>query len=173
MASKKMIEKLNSQLNYEYYSANVYLQMAAWTASEGLEGCTAFFLRQAQEEREHMQKFFDYVVEVDALPIVGAIDKPEVEYDSIHAIFEEAFKHEKEVTRRIHEIAKLAHEEGDFVTISFIQWFIDEQREEEENFKGILDKLKIIGKNESKSLYFIDKEISSLNDKLVTAEAEA
>lgn len=172
MASKKMIELLNAQLNFEYFSANIYLQMAGWAAHEGMDGCTAFLLRQAEEEREHMQRFFDYIVEIDEMPIVGALAEPETEYKSIKEIFAKSLEHEKEVTSRIHEIAALAYEEKDFPTMSFIQWFIDEQREEEENFKGIMDKLNLIGERESKSLYFFDKEIANINEKLKASEAE-
>jgi ferritin len=170
MASKKMIDMLNAQLNFEYFSANIYLQMAGWAAKNGMEGCTKFLLRQAEEEREHMQRFFDYVVEMGEMPIVGALDCPATEYSSIKDIFETSLAHEKIVTSRIHEIAGLAHDEKDFVTMSFIQWFIEEQREEEENFNGIMDKLNLIGEGESKSLYFFDKEISAFNDKLLAAD---
>ena len=161
MLSSTMITKLNAQINLEFYSSNLYLQMASWCESQGLEGCTAFLHRHAKEEMEHMQKLFDYVNETGAMAVLGSIDAPPCEFESIQDIFNKTLEHECLVTKKINDLAHTAFSEKDFSSFNFLQWYVAEQHEEEKLFKSILDKIEMIGL-EHKGLYFIDQEVAKI-----------
>ncbi|MGB1271481.1 MAG: non-heme ferritin [Endozoicomonas sp.] len=161
MLTQTMIDKLNEQINLEFYSSNLYLQMASWCENRGLDGCMTFLRRQAQEEMEHMQKLFDYVNETGAMAILGAIAAPPHEYSSIKSVFEQTYDHECTITGKINELAHTAFVEKDYSTFNFLQWYVAEQHEEEKLFKGIVDKIDMIGMAD-KGLYFIDQEIAKL-----------
>lgn len=162
MLSQTMINKLNEQINLEFYSSNLYLQMASWCESQGLEGCSAFLREHAHEEMQHMQKLFDYVNETGAMAILGTIKAPPHEYTSVRQVFELTLQHECEVTQSINALAHTAFSEQDYSSFNFLQWYVSEQHEEERLFKSILDKIDMIG-NDSGSLYFIDREVDKLN----------
>ena len=162
MLSHTMINKLNEQINLEFYSSNLYLQMASWCESHGLEGCSAFLKEHAHEEMQHMQKLFDYVNETGAMAILGSIKEPPHKYTSIRQVFELTLQHECEVTRSINELAHTAFSEQDYSSFNFLQWYVAEQHEEEKLFKSILDKIDMIG-DDSSSLYFIDREVAKLS----------
>lgn len=161
MLSQTMIDKLNEQINLEFYSSNLYLQMASWCETQGLDGCSAFFRKHAQEEMQHMQKLFDYVNETGAMAILGAIESPPHEYTSVRQIFELTYEHECEVTCSINTLAHTAFSEQDYSSFNFLQWYVAEQHEEEKLFKSILDKIDMIG-TEGSGLYFIDQEVSKI-----------
>ncbi len=161
MLSKSMTERLNQQINLEFYSSNLYLQMAAWADNQGLEGCAAFLKAHANEEMQHMQKLFDYILETGALPVLGAIEAPKVEYQNIREIFEITLAHEKEITSAINDLVATAWENKDFSTFNFLQWYVAEQHEEENLFQGIVDKFDLLG-NDPKNLFFIDREVAKL-----------
>lgn len=161
MLSPIMIEKLNKQINLEFYSSNLYLQMASWCESQGLEGCNAFLRRHAREEMLHMQKLFDYVNETGAMAVLGSIEAPPSQFETIKEVFQKTLAHEQEVTRSINDLAHTAFSEQDFSTFNFLQWYVAEQHEEEKLFKSIIDKIEIIGL-EDRGLYFIDQEIAKL-----------
>lgn len=164
MISEKLLKKLNEQMMNEFYSANLYLQMSAWCNHEGFEGSAKFLRNHAAEEMEHMQKLFDYIQDIGALPIIDAIEKPKSEYKDLKHVFETAYKHEKLVTSRIHELVELSLSEKDFRTFNFLQWYVEEQREEEKLFKSILDKINMVGL-EGRGLFIVDREIGSMKDK--------
>jgi ferritin len=161
MLMKVLLDKLNKQINFEFYSSNIYLQMASWAATQGLDGCAGFLRKQAKEELEHMTKLFDYVLESGEMAVVGKLDAPATDYDSIEQVFKKSLEHEKQVTKRIHDIAETAWKEKDLATFNFIQWFISEQHEEEASFTQIVDKIKLIGMDK-RTLYIIDREMAAL-----------
>ena len=161
MLSQTMVDKLNEQINLEFYSSNLYLQMASWCESQGLEGCATFFHAHAQEEMQHMQKLFDYVNETGAMAIIGSIDAPPHQYETVRHVFELTYEHECEVTKSINRLAHTAFSEQDYSTFNFLQWYVAEQHEEEKLFKSILDKIDMIGL-EGNSLYFIDQEVTKI-----------
>ena len=161
MLSPTMIEKLNEQINLEFYSSNLYLQMASWCESQSLEGCNGFLRRHAREEMEHMQKLFDYVNETGAMAIIGAIQAPPHQFESVRNVFLTTYEHECTVTQKINELAHTAFTEKDYSTFNFLQWYVAEQHEEEKLFKTILDKIDMIGM-ENKGLYYIDQEVAKL-----------
>jgi len=161
MLSKTMVDKLNAQINLEYFSSNIYLQMSAWCAYKGLEGCADFLRKQADEEMMHMHKLFDYVNETGAMAVVGQIDAPPVDFKSIKELFTKTYEHECLVTKRINEMVAVAMKEPDYATFNFLQWYVAEQHEEETVFKGILDKIELIGV-EGRGVYLFDKYIGKL-----------
>lgn len=167
MASKAMIDKLNDHMNKEFYSSNLYLQMSAWCDKKGMEGSAAFLKTHTNEEMQHMMKFFTYIGELGGLAIVGKIDAPPTEFGSLNELMEEVMKHEKYVTKCIHELTEAAWEEKDHATYNFLQWFVSEQHEEETLFGSILDKLALVGTDNKQGLFFIDRELGQM------AQAEA
>jgi len=171
MLSKKMIAALNKQIEEEFYSANLYLAMASWCDKEGLSKSAEFLFNHFEEESSHALKIFHYINEMGGHAIVPSIKQPPAEYKSIHEVFEETYKHEVYITGKIHGLVKLAIEESDYATNNFLQWFVEEQREEEATFQEILSVLKLIGSG-SNSLYFIEQEIAKISAKTHTDTPE-
>ena len=161
MLSERMIERLNQQINLEYFSANLYLQMSAWCDFRGYAGCAAFLRAHSAEELQHMHRLFTYVTETGGLPLVGAIARPDAEYRDLADVFKRTYEHEVAITRDINDLVKYALSEPDFSTFNFLQWYVSEQHEEEALFKSILDKIEMIGLD-GKGVYFLDKEIAKL-----------
>ncbi len=161
MLNQAITNKLNEQINLEFYSSNLYLQMSAWCANKGYDGAAAFLLDHADEERSHMQKLFDYVSETGGLPLLGAIAAPKTEFNSLREVFEATMAHEKIVTAKINELVELTFANKDYATFNFLQWYVSEQHEEEHLFQSILDKFAIVGE-EGKALYLLDKDLSAL-----------
>lgn len=162
MLTTDMINKLNEQLNLEFYSANLYLQMSAWCSDKGYEGAAAFLKAHSQEEMEHMQRLFDYLSDTGALPILGQIAAPPVTFNSIAEVFTLTYKHEQEITAEINKLAHLAMTTQDYSTFNFLQWYVAEQHEEEKLFKSILDKLDMVGES-GKALFLLDKDLKSMS----------
>lgn len=161
MLSKSLVGKLNDQINLEFFSSNLYLQMAAWCESQGLRG-TAFFLgKHAGEEMMHMRKLFDYVNETGNLAVLGTIAAPAVSYQSLADLFTQVLEHERQVTAKINMLVDTAMQEKDFATFNFLQWFVSEQHEEESLIGEIVGKVKLVG-GEGRGLYFLDREIASI-----------
>ena len=161
MLSPSLIERMNVQVGLEFYSANLYLQMAAWCDHKGFPGCAAFLAQHASEEYQHGRKLFTYVTETGGLAKIGAVDAPKAEYAGIKEIFDQTLAHEFTVTAKINELVKSAMDEGDFSTFNFLQWYTAEQHEEEKLFRSIIDRIRVIGAD-GKGLYWIDKEIGKL-----------
>lgn len=170
MLTKKIEAALNQQIALEGYASYLYLSMASWCDNEGLEGSAQFMHRQSVEEREHMLKLFHYISEMDGHALTPGIKQPPHEFESIVALFEQVYEHEKKVTKSIHELVALCYEEKDHTTFNFLQWYVEEQREEEALMRSIMDKIKLIGTG-PQSLYFIDKEINKINAAEMAAEA--
>ncbi|MEA1971823.1 MAG: ferritin [Candidatus Cloacimonadota bacterium] len=160
MISKKLEEAINIQINKELYSEYFYLSMAAWLESKGMSGFANFFQVQVQEERFHAMKMYDYLNERSSKVILETIEKPMTEFDSVIAVFELAYKHEQFITKSINELMDIAISENDHATKSFLNWFIDEQVEEEASMDSILAKLKMLDGN-GNGLFMIDKELSA------------
>lgn len=159
MLSEKLIKELNEQIKYEMYSENLYLAMAAYCADQDLDGFSNFFKVQAEEERFHAMKFFDYIIEMNGRTVISAIDVPENDYESVLDVFKKAYKHEQFVTKRIYTLMDIATEEKEYATISFLKWFVDEQMEEESTFNGLVKKLERI-ENNGHAINMIDNELA-------------
>ncbi|MEA1928381.1 MAG: ferritin [Candidatus Auribacterota bacterium] len=160
MLSEKMQEALNIQINKEIYSAYLYLSMAAYCDSVNLKGLSSWMTVQVQEELSHARKFFNYLPERGAKVILQPIDGPQIEWDSPLAVFEHVYEHEQLVTSLINGLVKLAREEDDYATESFLKWFIDEQVEEEASASEVVEKLKLAGDRGS-GLFMLDRELGA------------
>ncbi len=169
MIPKQIEDALNQQIALEGYASYLYLSMASWCDYEGLEGCARFMHRQSQEEREHMLRIFKYMSEVDKQALAPAIPQPPHHFESIRNIFEQVYAHEQKVTASINELVTMSFEAKDHATSQFLQWYVNEQREEEALMRGILDKIKLIGDG-PQSLYYIDKEVEKINNRQTKAE---
>ncbi len=159
MLKKKIEEICNRQIEREGYSSNLYLAMASWAETNGFSGIADWLYVQSDEERLHMLKFIKYVNERDGSAIVPAFKKPPVDFAGVEEMFKEVLKHEEFVTASINEIVDLTLAEKDFNTHSFLQWFVNEQVEEESSARLIIDKLRLVGKD---NLYQFDRDIMSL-----------
>lgn len=155
---KKLYEALNKQFNFEIESAYVYMAMAAYVDGQGMPGFNHFFVAQAKEEMEHARDFYNFMMEMDLKPEYAAIPAPKAEYKNFTDVFSAALAHEKEVTKRIKDIYKLALEQGCLDTQQFLNKYIEEQREEEDNFRNIVERLERI--NEAwNGLYLLDGQL--------------
>ena len=161
MLSSNVIKLLNDQMNLEFYSSNLYLQMSAWCEQNGFEGAAKFLSAHAAEEMQHMRKLFTYLNETGALAVITAIEAPAHEYKSLQEIIELTYEHEKLITSKINELVGKTFEEKDYSAFNFLQWYVAEQHEEEKLFSGILDKLNLLGED-GKGLFLIDKDLGNL-----------
>ncbi|MGL6058139.1 MAG: ferritin [Culicoidibacterales bacterium] len=148
---------LNSQMNYEFESAHVYLAMAAYAADLGLDGFVNFFQVQYQEEVAHAQKFFTYINDRNGRIEITGFDTPKKDFASLLDAFETALHHEEGVSHRIHDIMQQAHAETDYSTVNFLEWFIKEQVEEESTAHNIIAKLKLL--SDGSGIYLLDQEL--------------
>lgn len=158
MISDRISNLLNEQYQKEVYSAQLYLAMCSYFLEQDLDGFAHFFRLQADEELVHAAKQFDYVHEVDGKMTIGAIDAPQTEFGSMREAFETALAHEQEVTRSINNIVKAALEEGDFATHNFLNWFVQEQVEEEASMRSIIAKVKLAEGNNS-AIFLLNEEL--------------
>tara|TARA_Y100000310_G_scaffold183759_1_gene183886 strand:+ start:2009 stop:2533 length:525 start_codon:yes stop_codon:yes gene_type:complete len=158
----KILSLLNDQIWLENHASFYYLKLSIIFNEKGFNGISTFFLNQSQEERLHMIKIIEYVLEqegVPALPSYNFMDDSEESFNVI-SYFENSLHNEREVTNSINKIISKCKEVGDYTTENFLQWFVIEQREEENKFKEIIDNLKIIG-DDGVGLYEINKELST------------
>jgi ferritin len=144
MLPEKMEKALNDQLNAEMYSSYLYLSMNAFFKSIGLEGFANWMYAQAQEEIMHAMKFYDFINQRGGRVILRQIEAPATEWDSPMAVFEATLKHEQKVTGLINDLVETALQDHDHASNIFLQWFVSEQVEEEENVEGVLQQLKLL-----------------------------
>jgi len=157
---KKNIEDIcNRQVEREGYSSNLYIAMASWAETNGYSGVASWLYSQSDEERIHMLKFIKYINERGGTAVMPALKKPAGEFKSVEDVFKEVLKHEEFVTASINEIVSLTLDEKDFNTHNFLQWFVMEQVEEEASVRIVLDKVRLVGKN---NMYEFDRDILSL-----------
>ena len=158
MITEKMEQLLNEQVQKEFYSAYLYMSMEAYLEELNLKGFAHFFRVQAQEERDHAMMFFKYITYVQGSVKLMQIDQPNLEFNSPLDVFKAAYNHELTVTKSIYNIVDLALEEKDHKTNSFLQWFVNEQAEEESNTDDNVKKLQFIG-NDSRAILMHDAEL--------------
>lgn len=170
MISKKMEAALNEQIGLEGYASFLYLSMAVWCDDQGLTGCHKFLMRQSDEERMHMMKIFEYIADVDGYALTPGIPEPPRKFKRVQDVFKMVYAHEQKVTKSINRLIALATKENDYATQTFLQWYVNEQREEEALMRGVLDRINLIGDG-PQNLYFIDKEIEAINKQEAAAEA--
>ncbi len=154
--TKKLTDAFNEQIKAEMWSSNLYLSMAIFLKDMGLDGCSHFMKMQAQEELEHAHKLIDYGIMRDGKIKLSAIDAVPSEWESPMDVFENVYKHEVHVSELIDKLMDLAIEENDKATQEFLRWFINEQVEEEDTAKSILDMFNVYGAH---GLYCVDRKL--------------
>jgi ferritin len=160
MLKEKVLKALNEQVNAEQYSALLYLSMSAWFEDKGLPGFANWMYVQYQEELTHANKIFKYIVERSGKAEVKAIEQMPADFESVLQVVEKTLAHEQHVTELINNLVDVAVDARDHATQSFLQWFVDEQVEEEANVTEILDSLKLIeGDGKGNGLFMLDREL--------------
>ena len=160
MLSEKMQKAIKDQINAEVYSSYLYISMAAWCDARQLTGFAHWMKIQTQEEMTHVVKFYNYVNERGGAVTLTAIDGPPTKWDSPLAMMEAVLAHEQKVTGLINGLMDVAMDERDHASMSFLQWFIDEQVEEEASVADVIGKLKMIDQAQG-GLYMLDKELAA------------
>jgi len=160
MLSQKMQDALNAQINAELWSAYLYLSMSMDAADKGLKGVANWFAIQFKEEQDHAQIFINYILSRGGRVTLAPIAEVQTEWASPLAMFENTLEHEKKVTAMINNLCLIAEEEKDLATANKLVWFVDEQVEEEENARDIIDQMRIVEGNKF-GLYMIDKELGA------------
>jgi len=158
MLSKKMEDALNAQINAELYSSYLYMAMSAYFQSKGLPGFAQWMKTQAQEEQFHAEKFYAHVNERGGRVMLKAIAEPPADWDSALAAFEDALTHERKVTSLISGLMNLAIEERDHASHNFLEWFINEQVEEEDSVRQVIDQLKLVG-DAGSGMFILNREL--------------
>ena len=148
---------LNQQINKEFYSAYLYLDMSNYYDALDLNGYANYYMVQAQEERDHALLFMQYMQSIGLKVTLDAIDKPDKVFDSVLAPLEIAAEHERYVSSLINDIYHECHEARDYRTLKFLDWFVDEQREEEESADSMVSRYKLFGQD-PRGLYLLDQE---------------
>jgi ferritin len=159
MISKKLQDAINYQINRELYSEYYYLSMASYFSSAGLNGFENFFLVQVEEERFHAMKMYSFLNERGARVSLSDIEAPKTEFTSPLEVFELAYAHEQLVSKLINDLMDLAIKENDHAAKNFLDWFVEEQVEEEASMDTILNKLKLIN-GEGHGLLMLDNELA-------------
>jgi len=158
--NEKIASLLNQQINKEFYSAYLYLDMANYYDSLDLDGYANYYMIQAQEERDHALLFMKYMQNNGLKVTLEAIGKPDKEFNSILDPLVAAAEHERYVTALINAIYHEAHQAHDYRTMKFLDWFVDEQMEEEDNADSMISRYKLFG-GEARGLYLLDQEYAA------------
>lgn len=160
MISKRLLDALNDQFNCELESANIYLAMAGYTADLGLGGFTNWFMAQYEEELFHAKKIMKFISDKNGRIEVKSVAAPQNNFNSLLEVFQATLVHEQEVSTRFYDLMNIALEEKEHSTKSFLQWFIDEQVEEEATVGDMINKIKLV---KDSGLYLLDQEAAKRN----------
>jgi ferritin len=160
MINEKVAQLLNDQINKEFYSAYLYLEFSNFYKDAGLDGFSNWYMIQAQEERDHALLFIQYMQNNDLTVTLGAVDKPQADLKENMDPLKAGLAHEQYVTGLIHNIYDAAYGEKDFRTMQFLDWFVKEQGEEENNASDLIKKMELFG-SDQKSLYMLDQEMAT------------
>jgi ferritin len=171
MLSEKIEGALNHQISVEEHSSRIYLAMAIWCETHGYPGAANFLYTQSDEERMHMLKMVHYVNDRGGVTRLEALEAPALNYGSLLEVFQAVLKHEQYVSSEINKVYGLTLDERDYTTGQFMQWYIEEQIEEESTMRGILDKMELAG-GERGGIFHIDKELDAMAAASGSAEAE-
>jgi len=160
MLNKKIEQAFNGQLNFETFSANIYMSMAAYFDSMNLKGFANWMKVQYQEETFHASRFYDFINNRGGRVVIGAVEQPPARWDSPLAAFEHALAHERIVSGRINDLVALATEEKDHASVLFLQWFVGEQVEEEASVDAVVQQLKLMA-GAPGGLFMLDRELAA------------
>ena len=155
----KLLKGLNEQYNFEIESGYIYISMGHYVKDKGMGGFANFFYKQAYEEFGHAEKLRNFLFQIDEKPVLRELPKPQEEFGNFTETFKFALEHEKEVSKRIHNLVNLAVEDDDQRATSLLQWYVDEQVEEEDTFRNIIERLERIDESWS-GLYIFDAELA-------------
>ncbi len=158
MISDSMEEALLSQLNHEFYSAYLYLAMSAYCSHCEFNGAANWFKLQYEEEHTHATKIYNYLVEQGVQVVLGELAKPPSEFGKLLDVFNASLSHEQSMTTRLNDLSDQALKEKDHATYNLLQWFVNEQVEEEATLGGIISKLKLV-MDDGYGLLMIDNEL--------------
>jgi ferritin len=159
MISKKIQKAFNDQINAELYSAYIYLAMSAYFEDQNFPGFAQWMKAQAGEEVEHAMKFYHHINEREGRVELQPIQGPPKKWNSPLEAFKAAYEHECYISSRINDLVKLSQAEKDYPSYSMLQWFVDEQVEEESSTKTIADQLEMIGNKSVGALFMLDREL--------------
>lgn len=159
MISKKLEKAINEQINKELFSEYLYISMQAWFAAQNLDGMANWMDAQGKEERFHAMKFFNYLIERGGKVLLKPIEGPATDFKTPLKAFQSALEHEQFVTKSINELMDLAIKENDHASRSFLQWFVDEQVEEEASVDKIVNMLKMVG-DHGHGIMMIDRDLA-------------
>lgn len=160
---------LNEQIKREAHASSAYLAMGSWCEQHGFEFSADYFFKQAEEERSHMLKLFKYLLDMGGNAVSPEVSVVQQDFDSFRAVFEQALENEIAVTQAINRIVGKCHQVQDFTTVTFLQWFLNEQIEEEYIARRALELFEVIGE-EGVGQFMIDKQIPKITyDKGATA----
>ena len=160
MISEPMQQALTEQLDREFYSAHLYLAMAAYCSYADFNGAARWFEIQYEEEHQHATKVYRYLIDQGVQARLGAIPEPPADFGSLLEVFEASLAHEREMTARLNDLSDRALASKDHATYNLLQWFVDEQVEEEASVSGIIAKLRLVG-DDGYGLLMIDNELGS------------
>ena len=160
MLSNDIQTAINSQIKNEYYSSYLYLSMAAYCESINFAGFSGWLRNQSEEELRHALRFFDYMLDRDGRVVLDTIVQPPSEFGSLLEIFQQVLDHEKEVTGTINRLYEIAVAENDHATAVELQWFIQEQVEEEKSASDMVENIKLAGDN-SAALLMLDRQLGT------------
>ena len=160
MISNSMQDALAEQLNLEFYSAYLYLAMSAYCSHIDFNGAAKWFKIQYEEEHLHATKIYNYLIDQGVHVVLGTIKSPPSEFGSIVEVFQASLKHEQDMSTSLNELSDKALKDKDHATYNLLQWFVNEQVEEEATVDGIISKLKMV-KNDGYGLLMIDNELGS------------
>lgn len=160
MLDQTIAELLNNQINKEFFSSYLYLDMSNFYSEKGLNGFSNWMNVQAQEERDHARLFISYLLNNDAEIKLTAIEAPDKSYEDFKHPLKISLDHERYVTSLIHKIYGEAIKANDFRTVQFLDWFVKEQGEEEKNIDDLIKRYDLFG-SDSKGLYMLDAELSA------------
>jgi ferritin len=160
MINPRIEKEFNDQIKHEIGSAYLYLSMAAWFDNIGWDGMASWMKVQAQEEMVHAMKFYTHIVDREGKVQLQGLEQPQTEWASPLDAFKAAYKHEQFITGRIQTLAKISAEENDYTSRPMIDWFLDEQIEEEANTSKVVQQLERIGSS-TEGLTMLDRELGA------------
>ena len=160
MLSKKLHDAINAQINAELWSAYLYLAMSMDAESKGLKGVANWFYVQFREEQDHARIFMNYLNSRDAKVVLAPIAEVPAEWPSVLDMFRQTLEHEKKVTALINNLVAIAAEDRDYASSNKLVWFIDEQVEEEESAREMIDAVEAVEGNKY-GMYMLDKELAA------------
>lgn len=158
MLTQVVQDKINEQINNEFYSSYSYLAMSAYCESKHFVGCARWLRMQSQEENTHAMRLYDFLTARGGRVVLHPIQQPQSEFESLAQVFEQVLKQEQEVTTQIDRLYELAMQEKSFAALVELEWFIQEQVEEEKSAREILHKFQLIG-DDAPSLLDLDREL--------------